>query len=31
MLLGGSALFLAGHALFKAAMWHSWSWTPRLV
>jgi low temperature requirement protein LtrA len=27
LLLGGSALFLAGHALFKAAMWRSWPWT----
>ena len=27
MLLGGSALFLAGHALFKVAVWRSWSWT----
>ncbi len=27
LLLSGSALFLAGHALFKAAMWRSWSWT----
>jgi len=27
MLLGGSALFLAGHALFKAVLWHSWPWT----
>ena len=27
LLLGGSALFLAGHALFKYAMWHSWSLT----
>lgn len=25
LLLGGSALFLAGHALFKYAIWHSWS------
>ncbi len=27
LLLGGSALFLAGHALFKAAMWHSFPLT----
>jgi low temperature requirement protein LtrA len=26
-LLGGSALFLAGHALFKATLWHSWPLT----
>jgi len=28
--LGGSALFLAGHTLFKRALWRSWPWT-RLV
>jgi low temperature requirement protein LtrA len=27
LLLGGSALFLGGNALFKAAIWHSRSWT----
>ena len=27
MLLGGSMLFLAGHALFKAVLWHSWPGT----
>jgi low temperature requirement protein LtrA len=27
MLLGGSALFLAGHALFKVAIWRSRPWT----
>ena len=27
MLLGGSALFLGGHALFKVALWHWWPWT----
>lgn len=26
-LLGGSAIFLTGHALFKRAIWRSWSWT----
>jgi low temperature requirement protein LtrA len=27
MLLGGTALFLLGHALFKAVIWHEVSWT----
>jgi low temperature requirement protein LtrA len=29
MLLGGTALFLAGHAAFKAVLWHRVSW-PRI-
>jgi low temperature requirement protein LtrA len=27
MLAGGAILFLAGQALFKRLMWHSWSWS----
>jgi low temperature requirement protein LtrA len=27
MLLGGTALFLLGHAAFKAAVWRTVSWT----
>ena len=27
MLLGGAALFLAGHAAFKWAVWHVVAWT----
>jgi low temperature requirement protein LtrA len=27
MLLGGTVLFLAGHALFKVQIWHTRSWT----
>ncbi len=30
LMLGGTALFLAGHALFKATVWHVMPWT-RLV
>ena len=29
MILGGTALFIAGHATFKATIWHRISW-PRI-
>jgi low temperature requirement protein LtrA len=29
MILGGTGLFLAGHAAFKAVVWRTWSW-PRI-
>ena len=30
LILGGTALFLAGHALFKGLVWHVVSW-PRVI
>ena len=27
MVLGGTALFIAGHAAFKRLLWNSWSWS----